>query len=86
MKKMIGSMGLAMFLALVSGDLSAAECSNGFAELSLKSHDGTRSISQAECADEEVFKGVFRVPAGVPLFLSAIAGLGVVALRGRTTR
>jgi uncharacterized integral membrane protein len=30
-----------------------------------------------------MFKKIFHLPAGVPLFLSAIAGLGVVALRGK---
>lgn len=86
MKKMVVSVGLAMFFTLVSGDISAAECNNGFAELGSELRDETGSTSQAACADKEVFKDVFHIPAGVPLFLSAIAGLGVVALRGRTTR
>ena len=86
MKKVAVSVGLAMFLALVSGDILAAECGERFAELGSELRNETGSTSQVECADTMVFKDVFRIPAGVPLFLSAIAGLGVVALRGRTTR
>lgn len=84
MKKILGSVGLAIFLTLVSGDISAAECRNGFAESGSDPHAESHSTGQAECADKEVFKDVFHIPPGVPLFLSAIAGLGVVALRGRT--
>lgn len=86
MKRVAVSVGLAMFLALASGDISAAECGESFAELGSELPNETDSTSQAECADTMMFKDVFHIPAGVPLFLSAIAGLGVVALRGRTTR
>jgi hypothetical protein len=84
MKKIVGLVGLAIFLTLVSVDISAAECRNSIAELGSNPHDEISDTSQARCADKEVFKDVFHLPAGVPLFLSAIAGLGVVALRGRT--
>ena len=84
MKKILGSVGLAIFLTLVSGDLSATECRNGLVEFGSDPYAEIDSTRQVECADKEVFKDVFHVPPGVPLFLSAIAGLGVVALRGRT--
>ena len=84
MKKILGSVGLAMILTLVSGDLSAAECRTGFVEFGSDPYAEIDSTAQTECANKEVFKKVFHVPPGVPLFLSAIAGLGVVALRGKT--
>ena len=84
MKKIFAFLGLAVLLTLVGNDISAAECGNGFAELGSDPHDEISSTSQSECADKEVFKDAFHLPAGLPLFLSAIAGLGVVALRGRT--
>jgi hypothetical protein len=84
MKKIVGLVGLAVFLMFVSGNIAAEECPNGFAELGSDLHDEISSTSQTECADKKVLKDVFHLPAGVPLFLSAIAGLGVVALRGRT--
>jgi hypothetical protein len=84
MKKIVGCVALAIFLTLVSGDISATECRNGLVEFHSDPHAEITSTIQAECADKEVFKKVFHLPAGVPLFLSAIAGLGVVALRGKT--
>jgi hypothetical protein len=83
MNKMAAVAGLAIFLTLVSGD-TAVECRDGFAELDSDPRDGTSRIRQADYADKEVSKDVFQIPTGVHLFLSAIAGLGVVALRGRT--
>jgi hypothetical protein len=84
MKKIVGCVALAIFLTLVSGDISADECNNGFVEFHSDPHAETRNAIQTECADKEMFKKIFHLPAGVPLFLSAIAGLGVVALRGKT--
>jgi hypothetical protein len=84
MKKIVGCVGLAMFLTLVSGDISAAECRHDLVEFDSDPHAAISNTSHAECADKKVFKKVFHLPAGVPLFLSAIAGLGIVALRGRT--
>ena len=84
MNKMAAFVRLAIFLTLVSGGTSAAECRNDFAELNSDPRDGTSRIRQADYADKEVSKDVFQIPTGAYLFLSAIAGLGVVVLRGRT--
>lgn len=83
MKKIVGCVVLAIFLTLVSGDLLAAECHNSLVEFHSDPHAETRNAIQTECADKEMFKKIFHLPAGVPLFLSAIAGLGIVALRGK---
>jgi hypothetical protein len=82
MKKIASLVGLAVFFTFagVGLDVSAAECRSGFADASgsdLRGEIG--GTLQAACVD----KDNFHVPAAVPLFLSAIAGLGIVALRGR---
>jgi hypothetical protein len=82
--KIVAFMGLVVFLTLVSGDTSIAECRDGFAELRSNPHDEVGMTRRADWIDEEVFKDVFHIPTGVYLFLSAMAGLGVVALRGST--
>lgn len=82
--KIVAFAGLVIFLTLVSGDTSTAECRDGFAELRSNPRDEIGRTRQTDWADEEVFKDVFHIPTGVYLFLSAMAGLGVVALRGST--
>ena len=82
MKKIMLLMGLAGFFMVVSADVPAAECHRGLAKISSSgsaSGDETASTLAPSCSDE---KG-FHVPAAVPLFLSAIAGLGIVAFRGK---
>ena len=81
MKKMASLVGLAVFLMLVSVDVSATECRSHFGKISPGSHadDSISSNVQTDCTD----KKAFLIPAAVPLFLSAIAGLGVVAYRGK---
>lgn len=79
--KIASFVGLAMFFTLASLDDSAAECHRGFAKNTSgsESHDEINSSSHAACTDTKAF----HIPAAVPLFLSAIAGLGVVAFRGK---
>lgn len=81
MKKMASFVGLLIFFTLVSVDASAAECQGGFAKnmSGSESHDEISSIPQAACAESEAF----HIPPAVPLFLSAIAGFGIVAFRGK---
>ena len=82
MKKIASFVGLAIFFTLASVDASAAECHGGFAKNASgsDSHDEISSTHQAACTD----KKAFHIPAAVPLFLSAISGLGIVAFRGKT--
>lgn len=84
MKKMASFVGLSIFFILVSVDASAAECQRGFAKSTSgsQSHDEISNIHQAACAESEAF----HIPPAVPLFLSAIAGLGIVAFRGKRGR
>ena len=81
MKKMASFVGLAVFFTLVSVDASAAECHRGFAKNTSgsESHEEISSTRQAACGENEAF----HIPAAVTLFLSAIAGLGIVAFRGK---
>lgn len=81
MKKMASFVGLSIFFILVSVDASAAECQGGFAKSTSgsASHDEISDIHQAACVESETF----HIPPAVPLFLSAIAGLGIVAFRGK---
>lgn len=87
MKKTALFLGLAGFFLLAAGDVPAAECSGalttarGLAPLGSTPEAGAPagSSSTSACAPEETF----HIPAAVPLFLSAIAGLGIVAFRGK---
>jgi hypothetical protein len=81
MKKIASLVGLAVFFSVAGAglDVSAAECHTGFANASTSDlRDEISSTLQVACVDKERF----HIPAAVPLFLSAIAGLGIVAFRG----
>jgi hypothetical protein len=82
MKKAALFVGVVGLLMVGGVDVSAAECRHGLAKMASGSNSGDEisSTLAAECAPEKTF----HIPAAVPLFLSAIAGLGIVALRGKT--
>lgn len=87
MKKRVLLAGLTGLFMLVALDVPAAECTPGLtapggrAPLASGSESGESlaGASMAACAAEKAF----HIPAAVPLFLSAIAGLGIVAFRGK---
>ncbi len=81
MKKNRIFLGLAICSVLAGGDAVAAECRPGFSPIapSSEAYDEMSGSLDAQCAE----KKPFHLPPAVPLILSAIAGLGVVAYRGR---
>lgn len=86
-KKATLFMGVAGLFLLVAADVPAAECAAGLGTpgglvpmtSGAESGDSAAGIPADACTREKTF----HLPAAVPLVLSAIAGLGIVAFRGK---